>query len=186
MGACGVVQSVELLLDEESEQRVFAEWRALEAAGLPSQAWQTAPSNRPHVTLVALDRIDAATEPAIVGAAVGVLPVRMRIGPLMVFGRGPHVLVRSVLATPAILAVHRAVALACRVPEDSQSAPGRWVPHVTLARRMTADQVATALPLLDHRTMPGRAERMRRWDGQARREWLVFPQDPAYPHTEPA
>jgi 2'-5' RNA ligase len=168
---------VELLLDEESEARILTEWRALEAAGLPSSARQTAPSNRPHVTVVALDRLDAAAEPAVQAAATGVLPLGIRIGPLMVFGRGPYVLVRSVLATPALLALHRAVALATGVPADSLSAPGRWVPHVTLARRMSADQVASALPLVASVTLPARAERMRRWDGTARREWLVYPDE---------
>jgi 2'-5' RNA ligase len=173
MQPCGVVQSVELLLDGEAENVILAEWRALQAAGLPSQGRQTAPSNRPHVTLVALDRIDPVAEPALLAAATGVLPLQIRVGPLMVFGRGPHVLVRSVLATPGLLALQGALAAATGVPADSTSAPGRWVPHVTLARRMTADQVAAALAVLSARIFPATAERMRRWDGSARREWLV-------------
>ena len=88
MGPCGVVQSVELLLDVDLEDRILVEWRALEAAGLPSQARHTAPSNRPHVTVVAADRIDPASEPAVAAGGTGVLALPGRGGAVRVFGRG--------------------------------------------------------------------------------------------------
>ncbi|MFB2583683.1 2'-5' RNA ligase family protein [Herbiconiux liukaitaii] len=46
------VVSLELLLDEATEARIRSEWAALAAAGLSSLAAHTAPSNRPHITLL--------------------------------------------------------------------------------------------------------------------------------------
>ena len=47
-------------------------------------------------------------------------------------------------------------------------------PHVTLAHRMTADQVAVALSVVrGPRVADGYAVGVRRWDGDARREWLL-------------
>ena len=48
------------------------------------------------------------------------------------------------------------------------------MPHVTLAHRMTADQVAVALSVVrGPREADGYAVGVRRWDGDARREWLL-------------
>ena len=46
-----MVQSVELLLDPDTEAAVRSSWDALAAVDLPSLASNTAESNRPHVTL---------------------------------------------------------------------------------------------------------------------------------------
>ncbi|MFB2582802.1 2'-5' RNA ligase family protein [Herbiconiux sp. P15] len=46
------VVNLELLLDEATEARIRGEWAALAAAGLSSLAAHTAPSNRPHITLL--------------------------------------------------------------------------------------------------------------------------------------
>ena len=67
--ASSVVQSVELLLEPEAERGMFRVWEALLEAGLPSQARNTAPSNRPHVTLVAVPRLTADAESAVAAAA---------------------------------------------------------------------------------------------------------------------
>ena len=51
---------------------------------------------------------------------------------------------------------------------------GHWVPRVTLAHRMTADQVAVALSVVrGPRVADGYAVGVRRWDGDARREWAA-------------
>lgn len=171
MGACAVVQSVELLLDPVAEAAVLAEWQALDQAGLPSQTRNTSPSNRPHVTLVAVTAVDTLLEMQIGAVCAQALPLDVWVGAVTIFGRDPYVLVRSVVAATELLAVQAQVARLLEVPPDALSAPGRWVPHVTLARRMTADQVAAALPLLSAGALPVRLDRARRWDGDARREW---------------
>ena len=48
--------SVEILLDPVSEAAVRAQWMRLVEAGLPSAGRQTAPSNRPHITLAVRER----------------------------------------------------------------------------------------------------------------------------------
>jgi 2'-5' RNA ligase len=167
-----MTQSVELLLDEAAESRVLAEWRHLLDAGLASQARHTGASNRPHVTLVAGSELDQGAEAAVEHAVSG-LPVASRLGGLAVFGRDPVVLVRMVVVTPALLALHRAVAVATGTGHEKNTAVGRWVPHVTLAHRMPLAQLATALKVLSSDDVLVTFERVRRWDSVARRAWLV-------------
>jgi 2'-5' RNA ligase len=169
-----VTQSVELLLDEGLDALVRADWDALAAAGLPSQGRHRQASNRPHVTLAAMKAIDDALEPQMV-RALGDFPVPVRLGALSVFGRDRFVLVRAVVPDIELL---RRQALLGTVLGAGADLPymqaGHWVPHVTLAHRMTADQVAVALAVVrGPREADGYAVGMRRWDGDARREWLL-------------
>ena len=169
-----MTQSVELVLDEGLDALVRADWDALAAAGLPSQARHRSPSNRPHVTLAARAAIDESLEPAM-ARALGEFPLALRLGALSVFGRDRFVLVRAVVAR------RRAAAPAGRArgrPGAGADLPymraGHWVPHVTLAHRMTPEQVAFALSLLHGpREADGYAVGARRWDGDARREWVL-------------
>ena len=170
-----MTQSVELLLDEATDAAVRAQWDALAAAGLPSQARHTGESNRPHVTLAARRAIDAALEPALTDS-VSSLPLPVRVGAVACFGRGPYVLVRVLVANRALLELQARVteALGPDPRTAHHFAPGSWTPHVSLARRVTADQVGSALAALG--TTPdldGRAVACRRWDGDARHEWRL-------------
>jgi hypothetical protein len=77
-------------------------------------------------------------------------------------------------------ALHAAVAAAGAVAPDSLSAPARWAPHVTLARRVAAPDVDRAVELVTRQLerdapvgMPVVASAVRRWDGSRQREWLV-------------
>jgi hypothetical protein len=133
--ASSVVQSVELLLEPAAERGVVRVWEALLEAGLPSQARHTAPSNRPHVTLVAVPLLTTEAESAVATAVQGRLPVDATWGAVTFFGRGPWVLVRLLQAGEGMRALQAAVARACDVPSDTTSAPERWRAHVTLARR---------------------------------------------------
>ena len=169
-----VTQSVELVLDEGLDALVRADWDALAAAGLPSQARHRSPSNRPHVTLAARPAIDEALEPAM-ALALGEFPVAVRLG------RAVGVRARPVRAGAGGRARHRAAAPAGRARgrpgarrRPAVHAGGHWVPHVTLAHRMTPEQVALALSLLHGpREADGYAVGARRWDGDARREWVL-------------
>jgi 2'-5' RNA ligase len=169
-----VTQSVELVLDAGLDALVRADWDALAAAGLPSQARHRSPSNRPHVTLAARPAIDEALEPAM-ALALEEIPLALRLGALSVFGRDRFVLVRAVV--PEIGLLRRQAALGKVLGRDADlpyMRAGHWVPHVTLAHRMTAEQVALALSLLKGpREADGYAVGVRRWDGDARREWLL-------------
>ena len=61
------------------------------------------------------------------------------------------------------------MASACGVEDDSHFAPGRWSPHVTLARRVAVEQlggVVQALGPVDDLEAVVRS--CRRWDGDAK------------------
>ncbi|RFA19866.1 2'-5' RNA ligase family protein [Subtercola boreus] len=80
------------------------------------------------------------------------LPVAVHIGGLVVFGGPPRGLVlgRLVAVSPALQALHTSVhRRASGIVDLSElSAPGRWVPHVTLANRLTPAQLADAIDVL--------------------------------------
>ena len=169
-----MVQSVELLLERAAERGVHRVWTTLLDAGLPSQARHTAPSNRPHVTLVAVPQVRE--EDAVVEAVANRLPVDAAWGPVTFFGRGPWVLVRLLEPSAGMRQLQAAVAAAVGVPGDSTSAPDQWRPHVTLARKVglaergRAAAVAEANP---HTGMRVVATAVRRWDGARRVEWEI-------------
>jgi 2'-5' RNA ligase len=101
-------------------------------------------------------------------------------GEVSLFGRGPWVLVRRLEPSEGMRALQAAVAAAGAVASDSLSAPARWVPHVTLARRVAEPDVERAVDLVSQQLegealvgMPVVASAVRRWDGSRQREWLV-------------
>ena len=171
-----MVQSVELLLDAGLDAGVRAEWAALADAGLPSQARHTGASNAPHVTLAIAASVPPDVEAAMHGLG-GSMPVPLRLGGLLLFGRGERrILVRAVVPSAELLALHaRAAALVDLLPGTShQLVPGAWTPHVTLARGMPVDRLPDALRALGDVGEPaGTAVAVRRWDGDARRTWRL-------------
>lgn len=173
-----VVQSVELLLDADLDAAVRRQWRALVQAGLPSQARNTGATNAPHVTLAVAAALDEPAEAALPDA-VAALPLPVLLGAPLVFGRGARrVLVRLVVPTRALLDLHAAVARAVDgapgVPPNVT--PDRWTPHVTLARGLSAAALPAALEALAGVGPPhdeGSLTAARRWDGAAKRAWLL-------------
>lgn len=172
------MQSVELLLDETAHAGVVRQWQALADAGLPSQARHQGATNAPHVTIGLASAIDEAAE-ARLATTLEALPIPVTIGAPLLFGTGGRiVLVRMVVATAALLTLHREVttALAGCPGQVAQLAPGRWVPHVTLARRMDPDVLPAALEVLaevGHDALDAHATTMRRWDSDAKQAWNV-------------
>ncbi|MFC8047265.1 2'-5' RNA ligase family protein [Nocardia sp. NPDC057353] len=169
-----MVQSVELLLDAAAEAAVRAQWQALAAAGLPSQAAHTGASNRPHITAAVAAELPPAAEAALFELKFEPFPVT--VGSLMVFGVKRLVLVRLVIPTRALLdlhrAVHAAIGAAPGVPEHV--APDSWTPHVTLAKRVPPERLGAAAGLVAaDGDSPAEVVGIRRWDGDRRREWPV-------------
>lgn len=176
-----MVQSVELLLDDALAARVRSQWRALVEADLPSLGRHTGATNAPHVTLVVASGIGPEDEQRLVEALPpGDLPVPLTLGGYVVFGVHKHVLARLVVPTGPLIDLHARAAAAwsgaLAVPDNV--VPGRWTPHVTLAKRLTDSQVGQALTALRH--LPddvhdgaGHAVAVRRWDGERREAWLV-------------
>lgn len=167
--------SVELVVDGAADAAVRADWAALVEAGLPSQARHTGSSNRPHVTLAL-----AATAPGPVrerlAALARDLPVPVTAGSVLIFGGRRFVLARLAGPSVHLLDLQRRVVGALDDPVDRHGTftAGAWTPHLTLARRLTAAQVAAALAVLGPAGIPGRLDRMRLWDMSERQEhWLA-------------
>jgi 2'-5' RNA ligase len=169
-----MTQSVELLVDAESEAVVLGEWARLAEAGLPTeQRGAPSPTHRPHVTLWAGRAVSPEVDAALPALVAG-LDLPLLLGSMLVFGprRGQVVLVRQVVASAALLELQAQVARRCGAEPDSHFTPGRWSPHVTLARRVPVEQlgavVATLGTLPDLEATTGTC---RRWDGDAKVAW---------------
>ncbi len=171
-----MTQSVEVILDEVAETAVFAQWGALAEARLPTaQRQQPDVNHRPHITLYAADAVPAEAEARLNELLPG-LDLSATVGPVTVFGprHGKCILVRSVIGSPDLLALQQQVATICGADPSGLFAAGQWVPHVTLARRMSSAQVAIALEVLgEARPLTTRITQCRRWDGDARTAWWL-------------
>ncbi|MBO0984983.1 2'-5' RNA ligase family protein [Rathayibacter sp. SD072] len=156
------MRSVELLLDPESEARIRSQWEALESAGLPSLALHRSESNRPHITLVAGPELEC-PEPG----ALGPLPASVDLGAVLLFPHsGRFVLAWGAVRSPALDALHRATVAA--VPGGVlTSLPEAWTPHVSVSRRLRAEQLGAAVPLLGE-PFPVGLSSVRFWDGDTK------------------
>jgi 2'-5' RNA ligase len=169
------VQTLELLLDEVTDEVVRGEWQRLADAGLPSQALHTGSTNAPHITLAVARDLPEAVEGS-VAALADALPLPVELGALVVFGSRRLALARLVIAQAPLLGLHERTAAAMQdcpgVPQ--YLVPGRWTPHVTLARGLSPAQVATALETLGQvDSLSGSVTVMRRWDSERRRAWRL-------------
>jgi len=174
------VNSLEAVFDEHAEARIRQEWAELEARGLPNQGRHRGLSNRPHVTLAVATTMGAELE-APLREAIGDLPLSIEVGELTCFGRGPFVLVRLVELTPDLLARQSAIAAVVGVRNLAPLLrPEVWTPHITLGRRLGADQAEKATNWLESRDLATGSVAVtgvRRWDGDAKREWLLTGED---------
>jgi 2'-5' RNA ligase len=170
-----MVHSIELLLDDDSDAAVRRIWAKLADAGLPSQASNRSPTNRPHISVVVAERIDPAVDSSL-SELMQRLPLPFALGAPLLFG-GPRLTVAR-LAVPSaeLLALHADVLKACLPhlsPEPmAHTEPGAWTPHVTLCRRMDPVQLARALTTVRKLTkdIPAEVVGIRRWDGDKRVE----------------
>ncbi|GAA3526658.1 hypothetical protein AFL01nite_04620 [Aeromicrobium flavum] len=155
-------QALEISFEPSSDSAVVAQWEALRAAGLPSQADHRSMTNAPHLTLVAAAEID----PSVVSVArdeIGpLLPARVEVRGLVLFGHGPRMTIAHLVEPDPTLAAAvarvRALVPALRHPV--------WTPHVTLARRVPSRLLTAALEVLDATDAPRElvADRLRWWD----------------------
>lgn len=155
------VVSIELLLDPESEQAVREDWRRLADAGMSSLGARTAPSNRPHVTLMVRESLPLFDHRPV----TTVLPVPIQLGSPRLFVHGERgALVRPLVPSDELTALHRMLHDVAPAGVDApHTAPGEWTPHVTLARRLPVASLAAATALLGP-PPSGWATKLRRWD----------------------
>ncbi len=156
--------SIELLLDPDAEAAIHAEWEALAARGLSSLAAHTSASNRPHITLVA--RIELPKVVPEVFAGIPSFPITL--GAPLLFGSGDRrVLARSIVPTVELLALRETILAAVGPGEHApHTAPGKWMPHIALARRLRAADLAQALELVEG-DIHCRAHGLRHWNPAA-------------------
>jgi 2'-5' RNA ligase len=168
-----MVHSIELLFDRDTEAAIRRIWQDLAAADIPSQA----PASRPHVTLTVAERIVPAVDELLRPVAQR-LPLGCTVGGSLLFGRFNAVLTRLIVPTAELLAlqaeVHRICGPYLAPGPMSNSLPGQWTAHVTLARRVGGAKLGRALRIAGrpselHGTLAG----LRRWDGSKRVDHLI-------------
>ncbi|MDA3803447.1 MULTISPECIES: 2'-5' RNA ligase family protein [unclassified Clavibacter] len=163
-------------------------WRALADAAVPSLADHAGATNRPHVTLLAAHGLVGSADDAVRAIAASAPLPTLRLGGLLVFGVPPRglVLARQVVVDEALLALHGRIHAAVdaslvRPGPDGADAdaepvevvphtrPGSWTPHVSLALRLTAEELGRAVDALG-RLDPVAAPvaGLRRWDPRDR------------------
>jgi len=172
-----MVHSVELLFDAATDAAIRGMWDDLAGAGVRSQAGHTAPSNRPHVTLAVAVTMDISVNDAL-QTVLQRLPFTCAIGAPMLFGRREFTLVRLIVPSAKLLSLHSEVHNVClpHMPEGPMphSEPDQWTPHATLARRVPADQLQTALTVKSvSRELSATAVGIRHWDGNAKIEYPI-------------
>ena len=169
-----MVQSVELLLDDAADAEIRRQWESLAQAGVTGPSAHRRATDRPHITVAVAHeiwpRIDRALE------RCDFAPIPVRLGGLLIFGKRRPILVRHVVPTESLLAlhrlIHRTVAPCPGVPANVR--PDEWTPHVTLARRFPITGLGEAIDAVAHdRDFPATVVGIRRWDGEQRRAWLV-------------
>jgi hypothetical protein len=168
-----VVHSVELVFDPDTEAAVRQIWDGLREAGIPSQS----PASRPHATLTVAERIDPEVDELLTTLGAR-FPFACRIGAPLLFGRAKVVLARLVVPTTDLLDVHAEVHRLCLLhlsPGPMPNAlPGQWTGHVTLARRVVPGQMGRAVRIAGKpQEIEGRVVGLRRWDGNAKREYPI-------------
>jgi 2'-5' RNA ligase len=170
----GMVHALDVTFDRPTDDRVRAEWESLRDAGLPSLARHTGTSNRPHLTLDSRDHVAPEAEAGL-GAVAARLPLDVRVGTVLLFhAKQRWVLARHVVVDRPLLDLHEHEQSVLGAGGSPLTEPGRWVPHVTLARGLTDPQVPEALAVVaDSPPFTARALRLRRWDQQAGRAWEV-------------
>lgn len=170
------MHTLEIVLDDGADRAIRDQWTALADAGLPSQARHGAASNRPHITLALTATVGPAVELAL-QQVVGSLPLPVVVGGLLVFGSRKYVLARAVVPSAALLDLQATIGAALGEAADPRGhfAAGRWTPHVTLARRLTAGQVGEALTVLGEvPAIDAEVTAARRWDMTGKQEtWVV-------------
>jgi 2'-5' RNA ligase len=141
-------RTVELVCDDRLDAAVRGVWARLAGAGVRSLAGHPHPTNRPHVTLAECAAFPPGSA-ASLEAALAALPIQVRLDRLLTLGGRSKVVALAVAPDAALTglqaAVHAALAAGgCPAIFD----PARWVPHVSLTRRLDPARAGEALAAL--------------------------------------
>lgn len=163
------MRTVEVICSAELDDAVRAAWDRLAAAGLPSLARNTHPTNRPHLTLAAVDEFPPGAEHRLAGLFDAALPVPVTLDRIVVLD-GSAPLVWLVRPTPALTALHAAAGdvLASATGHRPWHAPGAWVPHLSLALRFRNADLRLARAVAGGQRPMGAFVAARSYDGTDR------------------
>lgn len=142
-------------LDDTADQQVRALCQALQQTGVRCAGSRFPP----HVTFAAGASIPARARTAVRDELTLLTMPAVWLSTLATFPNTSNVLILAAVVDTELLAVHSAVhdALAGKVRQPSVlHLPGSWVPHCTLAERITPAQLATGFARL-HPVTPVRA-----------------------------
>lgn len=163
------MRTVELLCSPGLDAAVRGAWARLAAAGLPSLARNAHPTNRPHLTLASVDEFPPGARERLAALVDAAVPLPVRLDRIAVLD-GSAPLVWLVYPSPELRALHAAVwdVLAGATGQNPWHAPGRWLPHLSLALRFRdADRrLARAVAGVDRPT--GAFVAGRSYDGESR------------------
>ncbi|TDC29859.1 2'-5' RNA ligase family protein [Micromonospora sp. 15K316] len=163
------MRTVELLCSPELDATVRAAWNRLAEIGLPSLARNTHPTNRPHLTLAAVDEFPPGAEERLADLFDAALPLRARVDRVAVLD-GSAPLVWLVQSTPELLALHGAVwdVLAGAPGAHPWHLPERWNPHLSLALRFRDADRRRARAVIGGDRPSGEFVAARSYDGATR------------------
>jgi hypothetical protein len=173
-----MAHSIELLLDPRTDTAIRAAWQALADAGLPSQVNVKSPTNRPHITLLAAERISPDVDDVLRQLSPR-LPMDAVVGAPLVFGGHSLTLARLIVSSAQLLDFHeevyrRTLPFVAGAP-FGHCAPGHWTPHATVARRLSPEQIGAALTAARGLTtdLASRIVGLRRWDSDQRIDHIL-------------
>lgn len=133
------------------------------------------------MTLLAADGLGGSADDAVRAVVASAALPTLRLGGLIVFGVPPRglVLARQVVVDRALLdlhaRIHAAVDAAAADPDADavevvpHTRPGAWTPHLTIALRLTPEQLGAAVAALGRvDPLDAPAAGLRRWDPRDR------------------
>lgn len=134
-----------LLFDRRSERAVRALWDRLEDAGIPSMRSHTHGRHVPHVSYAVLRTWDDAQVTRGLTELPGGLPVKLHFDGVGLFRRGRIWLLAGVGADVAQRQERVVDAVAATGAQlHKHYVPGTWLPHCSVAPRVTLAQLSVA------------------------------------------
>lgn len=167
------IESIEVYLDDAAEQLVRSMWSRLADKQVSSLAHG---QHTPHITIVAAPHTGGVMRDVCTTASTWadqLLGTQLVLPGIAVFPGARHVMYASVTPTMGLLRGHAGCYEQLRQAQITMfdtSAPDRWTPHCTLAKRLRQEDVATAMQVLSDDAWPMTAQitRVIHWDGAAR------------------
>ena len=152
--------AVELFFDTQAEEQICDAWKVIQETGISSSMLDA--GYRPHVSLGVCIRVEPSVfEEEFASFAASVAPFPMSLSSVGIFPGVQGVIFLGVTVTEYLLEVHAAFHKIFKTYAQEQSeyyTVGNWVPHCTLAFRLSERQIAEAVPICRSVPLPISAE----------------------------